>query len=188
MIKATPDIYLEYKLMAIDLRAELKTLLYKDKEYDLLACRHLISEKKCHICMSQPPMIYDLEAKADKPNPLYRTTPDPTCRNCEGSGYTFEEFLLKGKYFYPQYRVEHEQDFNYATTGSNIFNLYILPTENALKIAVNDIMFLIKANTEGQIELPVTKIKKWRVVDSYQMRLDNNKLEYIKVYARLLVI
>lgn len=168
--------------MSINLRKELKAIFDEDKEFDRVVVRHL-TDTKC-ICLEQPPMIYDSKACVDIPNPNYRTTADPNCSNCEGSGWVFKEYLLKCKYFYPPFRISHNQDFEYGITLSNSVTFYFYPSEEAQNIRPDDMIFLIDFHTNGRIKLPITRRQKWAIIDKYNLHLDHNKFEVIKIFAK----
>ena len=129
-------------------------------------------------------MIYDALKKADIPNPHYRTTADPNCPNCEGAGWIFEEYLFKCKYFFPPFRIAHSQDFQYGITSSNIITLYVYPEKNVEKIRIDDKIYLIDFHKDGRIKLPLVRRQKWDVIDRYHIRLDSNKLEFVKIFAK----
>lgn len=168
--------------MSISLRKELDIIFNKDNEYDRVVVRHL-TDTRCG-CMQLPKTIYDVKSKSEIPNPHYRTTADPNCPNCEGAGWVFEEYLLKCKYFFPPFRVGHSQDFEYGITLSNITTFYFYPDHRAQNIRMDDIVFMIDFHTDGKVRLPITRRQKWHIIDKYPLRLDNNKYEAVKVFAK----
>lgn len=171
----------------IDIRKQFKNIIEKDAEYHNVIVRHM-SDIKC-MCVCQPPMISNDDGTADIPNPSYRTVADPECSNCGGSGYIYEEFLHRVMVFYPGFRFAHYEDMSFALTEANVLTVYIKASEEALNAArVNDWIFFIAEDINGNILKPIVRIKKWIVIDVQQLRLDSNKLEYVKLYAKPVIL
>jgi hypothetical protein len=170
----------------INFRKEFWKVINKDKEYNFILVRHM-ADQKC-ICLTQSPMVYNSEKKANEPNPSFRTVADPDCPNCEGSGYPFEEFIFKCMYFYPGFRYSHFDDHTMAITSTNVLTIYIYPDENWKKVKVNDWCFNLTGNKETGLQLPIRRERKWVINDLYQIRLDSNKVEFLKVYAKPAII
>lgn len=170
----------------INLNRELVKILDKDKEYNNVLYRHY-SSIKCQ-CMMQNTLIYDDIAKANVANPSYRTVADPECPNCEGSGWVFEEFLFRCIYFYPGFRYAHYEDIQMAMTAENMLTMYLKVDENWQKIKPNDTFYNIRADKYGKVELPIVRYRKWVVTDAFDMRLDSNKIEFMKIFAKPAII
>lgn len=171
----------------INVRKEFSKIIEKDSEYHHVIVRHL-SDTKCS-CWCQPPMIDSANGTTKVPNKAFRTVPDPECTNCGGSGYIYEEFLYKSMLFYPGFRFAHYDDATFALTEENVLTVYIKATQESLdNTRVNDWIFFLKENVNGSIVKPLLRTKKWIVVDVQQLRLDKNKLEYIKLYAKPVIL
>lgn len=167
----------------INLRQQLHKILNKDCEFNWVVIRNM-SNDEC-ICRNQTPMRYNEDLKAYEPNPSFRTIASPSCPVCEGSGWIFEEYLFKCLSFYPGFRYSRFEDAQPAITASNLLTTYIYPDDNWEKIKVNDWLFDIRSNKEGNIKLPIERYRKWIVNDiPTPMRLDSNKVEFIKVYSK----
>lgn len=116
-------------------------------------------------------------------------TADPECPNCEGSGYVFNEHLSKCKAFHaPSFSISHAQDFDYGESYSNTYVLYFEVDAVSESINIGDEVYEIKVNTDGSIADPIKRIRKWKVIDPYNLNLDNGKLEFIKVFAKPMVV
>lgn len=167
----------------INIRRQFKNILEKDAEYHHIIVRHL-SNVKCH-CLTQSPMIMNSDNTAQIPNPTFRTVPDPECLNCGGSGYIFEEFLHKAMIFFPGFRFAHYEDTSFALTEENVLTVYLKATQEALvSTDINDLILFIQEDINGNIIKPIVRTKKWIIVDKQPIRLDSNKLEYVKLYAK----
>jgi len=158
--------------MAIDLRKELETIL--SRKWDHVVLRHL-TQDKCQVCFSDD---------CSNPRATSRTA-DPECPNCEGLGYIFEEYLLKCKQFNASSMgIAHNQQFYYGGSLSNLLVLYFAASEVSDKLFLNDLIYQLKTNLDGTLVDPLVRIRKWDVIDSYELNLDNGKREFIKVYCK----
>lgn len=148
----------------INLRQELKNLI--GDYYDYIIVRHLTSNK-CTCWRKES------------------NTPDPTCNNCDGLGWLFEEYVQKCKLFLIDSQiVSHSQDFDIGKTYSNILSGYIPFSERTREIKINDIVFTLATKGEGQLLKPIRRTRKWQITDVPPMNLDNGKLEFIKILAK----
>ena len=172
--------------MSINLNEEMYILISDEKEQDKLLLRHL-TPTKC-TCLLQSPMKQDSGDKYETPNPSFRTGADPACNNCEGHGWIFEEAIIEGKLFYPKHRVAHEQEYHYGTTQANIVHIYLPTNSINNRIHAGDIIFQLEADVDGSLIDPLIRTQKWLVNDVYTLRLDNNKLEFLKVFAKAIVV
>ena len=171
----------------INIRKEFKNIIEKNCEYHNIIIRHM-SNSKCS-CITQPPMIPNKDGTSTIPNPSYRNVADPECINCGGSGYIYEEFLHKAMVFYPGFRFAHYEDMSFALTEENVLTVYIKATNDALNYTrVNDWIFFMAEDISGNILKPIVRTKKWIVIDVQQLRLDSNKLEYVKLYAKPVIL
>lgn len=170
----------------ISIRKELGNILDRDKENNNIVYRHY-SNTKCS-CTQQPPLIYDPVIKGNIANPNYRTIADPDCPNCEGAGWVFEEYLWRCIFFYPGFRFSHFEDVNFAITAENTLTVYMKAGPDWDKVKPNDVFFNIRADMDGNIKLPIEKYRKWLVIDAFDIRLDSNKVEFVKVFAKPSVI
>lgn len=173
-------------MLSINLRAEMLQLMGEENEQDTMLFRHLL-DIKCP-CQLQPPTIYSDKIKANIPNPIYRTTADPACPNCEGLGWIFEEYIVVGKMFYPRFKVAHEQEYHYGITKANAIHIYLPVTDVALLIEAGDIFYMLDADDKGNLIDPIVRKSKWLINDVYPFRLDNNKLEFVKLFAKAQVV
>lgn len=172
--------------MAIDMRKELKHLVFDEKEKDILIFRHL-TETKCQ-CVQQPETIYCEKIRAKVPNPNYRTVADPSCPNCEGHGWIFNEYLVDCKYNYTPTLVAHDQDFNYGSTNSNTISIYLPFTDITKLVRSSDAVFMLQTDDSGKPISPFIRRRKWIITDVYELHADNNKLEFIKAFAKPAVV
>lgn len=171
----------------ISIRKEFTNIIEKNAEYHFIIIRHM-SDIKCP-CLTQPPMIDNDDKTAKIPNPTYRNVANPECSTCGGSGYIYEEFLHKSMIFYPGFRFAHYEDMSFALTEENVLTVYIKATPDALNYArVNDWLFFMAEDIEGNIVKPIVRTKKWIVIDVQQLRLDSNRLEYVKLYAKPVIL
>lgn len=170
----------------INIRKKLSSIIDSDKEWTNIIIRHL-SNNKC-ACMTQPPMIFNASKNFEEPNPNFRTVPDPECNICEGAGYIFEESLYKTMLFYPGFRYEHFEDMTMAFTEMNVLTVYIKGTEDMSKIYVNDIIFIPDSYPNGKLKQPILRTKKYIINDVAKLRLDHNKLEFIRVFAKPVIL
>lgn len=171
----------------ISVGREFEKTITEQGEWQYSIIRHM-SDVKC-VCITQPPMVYDSVRKAEIPNPSFRTTPNPECSNCGGSGYIFEEFLHKALMFYPGFRFAHFEDMQVAITEENMLTVYLQATDDNLKnISINDWLFFLKSDVNGRLIQPLVRSKKWLINDIQPIKLDSNRLEYIKVYVKPSII
>lgn len=171
----------------INIRQQYSNIINKDLEYNNVIVRHM-SSIKC-TCLLQPPMVMNNDNTKTVPNESYRNQPDPECRNCGGSGYIYEEFLLKAMAFYPGFRFAHFLDTQFAMTEENVLTVYFQATQEALDyIRINDWIFFIKEDLNGNIVKPIERIKKWIIIDHQSIRLDSSKLEFVKVFAKPVIL
>jgi hypothetical protein len=171
----------------INIRKEFKNIIEEDCEYHNIIVRHM-SEIKC-CCITQPPMIPNKQGTSTIPNPAYRNIADPECNNCGGSGYIYEEFLYKAMVFYPGFRFAHYEDTPFAFTEENVLTIYLKASIESLEnTRVNDWIFFIEEDINGNIKKPIVRIKKWIIIDVQRLRLDSNKLEYVKLYAKPVIL
>ena len=52
------------------------------------------------------------------------------------------------------------------------------------QITPNDIMFNVNCDLEGNLKHPIVRYKKWIIIDKQPIRLDHNRLEYIKIFSK----
>jgi hypothetical protein len=166
----------------ISVRKQFKKIIEVNKEWNSFIVRHL-TDTDC-VCTHQPPTVMNVEKGYTEPNKLFRTIPDPACNICGGAGYLFEEYLFKGLFFYPSFRIAHFEDMVYSSTEQNVLTVYVLPTQETDILRVNDWIFNIDCEIDGSLKHPITRRKKWIMNDKQPIRLDNNKLEYIKLFAK----
>lgn len=100
------------------------------------------------------------------------------CPDCDGVGYLWDEKLIVGYIYRPQYIRLSDQMGYAANVGrmKNGSNLLITPVE--YKIDSGDILYEVNCNDNGGITVPVVKEKKHLVVSGKPMRLDYNKVEF----------
>jgi hypothetical protein len=166
----------------INVRKKFASIIEKNNEYQDFIIRHL-SNDKCK-CITQEPMVFNALKGAEEINKTFRTVPDPDCNICGGSGYIYEEFLFRAMFFFPSFRVAHFEDMSYATTEQNILTCYLRPHPDADTIHVNDLLFNVDCEVNGALKQPILRTKKWIIIEKQPIRLDNNKLEYIKLFAK----
>jgi len=148
----------------INLREELKNII-RDY-YDYVIVRHL-TDIKCFCWRKES------------------NTPDPSCNNCDGSGWIFTEFVQKCKLFLIDSQiVSHSQDFDYGRSYSNAITAYLPYNENTNKISINDFIFTLATKGEGQLVKPLRRTRKWQITDRPPMNLDFGKSEFIKILAK----
>jgi hypothetical protein len=148
----------------VNLKKEMEILLRHT--YDLFVVRH-IGQTKCN-CWRAPANV-----------------PDPECPNCEGMGWLWEEFLVKGKLFWIPAMVAHGQDFTYGMSYSNLVTIYFKTDELSLdNLRISDRIFLVRADEYGEVLEPIQRTRKWQVTDVYDFHEQDNKFEFFKVYAK----
>lgn len=172
--------------MSINLKKELEVILGIDLEHDIVLLRHLTTTR-CQ-CVGQQAMAYNPKVMASVPSEAYRDVPNPYCNNCEGTGWVFTESISKCKYFYTPAMVAHNQDYYYGGTFSNIMTIYLPITDKTAELNVNDLVYQLKAYKDGRLYNPLIRTRKWIITDKYDMHLDNNKLEFFKLYTKPAVV
>jgi hypothetical protein len=170
----------------INLRKEMGILFNKDNEFTWGIIRHL-TDTICE-CLQQPSMILKEGTNFEIPNPLHRTSPNPECPNCEGSGRTYKEYLHKCMYFYPGYRWAHYGYEEEGMTAKNIYTIFLLANENTKLIYPNDWFFEIDKNMDGSIKIPITRRRRMIVKESQKYHLDGDKMEYVRIFATPTVV
>jgi hypothetical protein len=148
----------------IDLAYELKEFL-DNEAWDHVIIRHL-GPTKC-FCRSK-------EADLAK----------PCCYNCEGTGYVFTEFIAKCKTFYTPRMVAHMQMHEHGLSYKNILVLYMPATAENDRILINDRVFEIKTDLDGNIIDPIFREREWVINDIYDNNLDTGKREFFKLHAK----
>ena len=87
--------------------------------------------------------------------------------------------------FFPGFRFAHYEDTSFALTEENVLTVYLKATQEALvSTDINDLILFIQEDINGNIIKPIVRTKKWIIVDKQPIRLDSNKLEYVKLYAK----
>lgn len=114
--------------------------------------------------------------------------PDPSCRNCDGAGFVFNEFLIKCKTYYTPRTVAHAQDAMFGQTYKNLLTVYVEAIDLFDQICIDDFIYQIKQNIDGSIQEPIVKTRKWTINDVYDMRMDDSKLEFIKIFAKPVIV
>jgi hypothetical protein len=166
----------------INIRKKFKSIIEENNEWQWVVIRHL-SNNRC-TCISQPAMIYNDEKHFDEINKSFRTIPNPDCNLCGGAGFLYEEFLYKGLLFFPGFRIAHFEDAGFATTEQNVLTVYLNSTSETDIIRANDIVFNVESGYNGELVHPIKRVKKWIINDRQPIRLDHNKFEYLKLYAK----
>lgn len=167
--------------MAINLRKELSVLYNKDKEYTWGIFRHL-TDTICG-CLQQPAMRIKPGTNVEEPNPNHRTTPNPECTNCDGSGRVYNEYLHKCQYFYPGYKWAHYGYEEEGMAAKNIYSIFLLANETTKFIYPNDWFFEIDRNLNGTIKMPITRRRRFIIKEVQRFYLDDSKMEYIRIFA-----
>jgi hypothetical protein len=155
----------------IDLRKEFNKILDFDHEYNYIIVRHN-SDIRCN-CWRQQSL-----------------TADPVCPNCEGGGWIFNEWIEKCKLFYATtFRpVAHLHDFYFGKTYTQNFTVYLKATERNRKIHEGDLLFDVESTTSGKIIDPIIRRRKWQVVDPYDLQMEYNKTDFVKIHAKPLQV
>ena len=166
---------------SINLKKEMQKLYNQDNEYTWCIIRHLTSNI-CY-CLKQPETVLKDGTNFYVPNPNFRNSPDPECPNCEGSGRSYEEYLHKCMEFYPGYRWAHYGYEEEGMTAKNIYTIYLLSNQDTHRIYPNDWYFEIDKNLDGTIKQPVTRRRKMIIKEVQRYHLDNDKQEYIRLFA-----
>jgi len=151
--------------MSINLRKELEILL-RD-HYEFMIIRNM-TETECG-CMNF--------RKASN-------IADPQCLNCEGTGYVFEEHLVRTKLFYSSARNSHLHDFGYGQGYGNAIYAYLVATDFNLRFKKGDIVFKIETELDGRLKNPIVRTEKWPIIDNIILKLDDSKVEFIKLYLK----
>ena len=151
--------------MSINLRDELKTLL--EKYWDYVIVRHM-TEQPCP-CMTN--------RQASK-------IADPSCPNCEGSGYVFEEYFVKCKTFWSEGSNSRLHNFNYGQGYGNSYRIYLEASERNLIFRKNDIVYTLETDIDGKVKDPFVRLEKWPIIDVDVLKLDSGKVEFIKFYLK----
>jgi len=155
----------------IDLREEFNKLLDFDREYNYIIVRHNTSTK-CNCWRKES------------------NTADPTCSNCEGGGWVFNEWVEKCKLFYATtFRpVAHLHDFYFGKTYTQNFTVYMKANERNCSILEGDLIFDIRSTVNGRVKNPVIRERKWVVVDAYNLQTEDNKTDFVKIHAKPLQV
>jgi hypothetical protein len=70
-----------------------------------------------------------------------------------------------------------------------MLTVYLQATDDNLKnISINDWLFFLKSDVNGRLIQPLVRSKKWLINDIQPIKLDSNRLEYIKVYVKPSII
>lgn len=148
----------------IDLADEIKKILEED--YTHILVRHL-SEIKCN-CWRETSQ-----------------TPDPNCPRCKGTGWVFYEFIQKCYLtLVSQARVAHAQDFMYGKSYSNSMTCYLPVNDLNKLIKLDDQLFEVEEVAKGRYK----RAKKWVVTDVLSYKAENNKIQFIKLLAKPVVV
>ncbi len=155
--------------MMINLQHEFKELIGKRKDYVII--RHL-TNKKCPCTFKRGKCIL----------------PDPRCPNCEGAGWVYKEFLTRCKSFYTPRTIAHAQDSLFGVTYKNLLVVYLEATDLLDSIYLNDFLFQVAQDIDGNIIDPIKRTRKWIINDVYDMRMDDSQLEFIKIFAKPVIV
>lgn len=148
----------------INLKEELRELVAGN--YETIILRHM-RDKKCSCWRRES------------------NTPDLQCPNCKGSGYLFRESLKKVRMFLITIaRVAHEQDFEYGKSYSNMMTAYFPIEEDAMHIAIDDIIYELRADAMGNLNRPLTRRRKWLVTEVFLPRTDGSVAQFVKILAK----
>lgn len=148
----------------IDLQKEMDIMINKER-WTYMILRHL-TDKLCSCVRAES------------------GTPDPECPNCQGHKWIFNEYLFKCMFFYSAKMVAHEQDFTYGLSYNNIFEIYAPVNKTTELISINDNVFQIEMTAAGKPLSPIKRTKRWVINDVYDLRLDEAKRQFIKLYAK----
>jgi hypothetical protein len=155
----------------INLKKEFDKILDIDKEYNYVIVRHN-TPTKCNCWRKES------------------NTADPICPNCEGGGWIFNEWLEKCKLFYATtFRpVAHLHDFYYGKTYTQNFTIYLKANRKTMSIQEGDLVFDIDVTADGRVIDPIIRLRKWLVVDAYNLQTENSKTDFVKIHAKPLTV
>jgi hypothetical protein len=155
----------------INLKKEFDKILDIDKEYNYVIVRHNTTTK-CNCWRKES------------------NTADPICPNCEGGGWIFNEWLEKCKLFYATtFRpVAHLHDFYYGKTYTQNFTIYLKANRKTMSIQEGDLVFDIDVTADGRVIDPIIRLRKWLVVDAYNLQTENGKTDFVKIHAKPLTV
>ena len=146
----------------IDLREELQ-VLYKET-FDMFVLRHL----------------GNIRCKCIRNN----NTADPECPDCEGHGWIFEEFLIKGKIFPSGFNI-HNYDADPGIINSDTNVIYIaVDTLLPEQLRSNDRIFKIRAHKNGDVITKIERMSRWVITQVDEFHEQHNKIEFYKVYIK----
>ena len=153
----------------INLKEEFKTLIKDFNNYIIIRS---LTDKRC-ICW--------------RPE---SNTPDTECPNCQGQGWLYEEWIQKCKFFFvTHYKpVAHLHNFDYGMVYTNLLGVYLEAKPKARQIKMGDYIFEVGCYQNGRIINPIKRVRKWQITDYFDMQLDQNKTEFIKLYATPMVV
>lgn len=151
--------------MTINLRDELKEIL--KKHWDFIIVRHM-TDVKCG-CLS-------LREAAN--------IADPQCPNCDGAGYIFEEHYVKCKVFWSDGNNSRMHNFNYGMGYGNSYRVYLEASDLHCIFKKNDFVFTLATDLEGKVKDPFVRLEKYSVIDCQILKLDNGKVEFVKLYLK----
>lgn len=126
--------------------------------------------------INNPP--YTSKIRCSTCNKKYDNEGRVGCPNCDGVGYLWDEKLILGYAYRPQFIRLADQLSYPANVGRMQNATYVLITQSQDIVNDGDIVYILECNENGGIRIPIARTEKYLAVANKEMRLDGNKIEY----------
>lgn len=137
---------------------------------------HVLLQRQIRIDDTKYPYINRIRCKTC--NHDYSNEGRVGCPDCDGIGYLWDEKLIVGYAYRPQQIRLADQYAADVNLGRKHNAASILITPYKYKVNVGDILYVIDADENGGIIVPIIKKTKYLCVAPAQARLDFNKIEF----------
>jgi len=155
----------------LDLRDELYTLLFTDKETDKIS----------------RPVIWTayrrngkdkINCSACNPHNQGYVEGQLGCPYCDGKGYMWDQKIIEG-YMYKQNEGKDRYNLNMlSNAGKSNTTSYVLVTPFDIEPMIEDTISIIKLNSDNKIEVPIQIKETVKVVYSRNMKASQNDKDF----------